>query len=242
MTRSCLWLKSSMPLEDEAAELELLSLEAVDPATQVALVEFEDSVCRHRLDLRLPGAQPLQPDLEGADVIAPTVLHVERFEGVGRGLQHVGDIRRVGLGKDILRHDGAGPVAWDVAPGDALQGKARARVQPVAAPLEESPIDLDLFGRRQAGSGEVLQRSNRNDPSAFPRRPVVLVILQPDLDAGEVERADVIVLVGAQGSEIAYKRDPTRNAVHIIDHTKEFRTLVGSRFASDVTPPYCAFS
>jgi hypothetical protein len=24
--------------------------------------------------------------------------------------------------------------------------------------------------------------------------------------------------------EISYKRDPTRNAVHIIDHTKEFRT------------------
>jgi hypothetical protein len=42
--------------------------------------------------------------------------------------------------------------------------------------------------------------------------------------------------------EIAYKRDPTCNAVHIIDHTRKFRTLVGSRFARDVTPPYCAFS
>jgi hypothetical protein len=46
----------------------------------------------------------------------------------------------------------------------------------------------------------------------------------------------------ATACEIAYKRDPTRNAVHIIDHTREFRTLVGSRFACDVTPPYCAFS
>jgi len=81
ITRSCLWLKSSMPLEDEAAELELLSLEAVDRATQVVLVEFEGSFCRHRLDLRLPSAQPLQPDLEGTDVIAPTVLHVQDRTG-----------------------------------------------------------------------------------------------------------------------------------------------------------------
>jgi hypothetical protein len=36
--------------------------------------------------------------------------------------------------------------------------------------------------------------------------------------------------------EIASKRDPTREAVHLVDHTKEFKTLVGSRFARDVTP------
>jgi hypothetical protein len=50
-----------------------------------------------------------------------------------------------------------------------------------------------------------------------------------------------IALLALDACEIAYNRDPTRNAVHIIDHTKEFRTLVGSRFARDVTPPYCAF-
>jgi hypothetical protein len=37
------------------------------------------------------------------------------------------------------------------------------------------------------------------------------------------------------GCEIASKRDPTREAVHLVDHTKEFKTLVGSRFARDVT-------
>ena len=42
--------------------------------------------------------------------------------------------------------------------------------------------------------------------------------------------------------EIASRRDPTREAVHMVDQTKEFRILVGSRFAREVTPPYCASS
>jgi hypothetical protein len=40
-----------MPREDEAAELELLLLEAVDRPTQVALVKLEAPVPGHRLDL-----------------------------------------------------------------------------------------------------------------------------------------------------------------------------------------------
>jgi hypothetical protein len=51
-----------MPLEDQAAELELLLLEAVDRPAQVSLVEFEGPGPGHRLDLSPPGAQSLQPD------------------------------------------------------------------------------------------------------------------------------------------------------------------------------------
>lgn len=49
----------SMPLEDEAAELQLPLLEAVDRPAQIALVELERPRPGHRLDLSLPGAQPL---------------------------------------------------------------------------------------------------------------------------------------------------------------------------------------
>src|ERR1700680_2683176 len=129
-----------MPLEDPAAELELVLLEAVDRPAQVALVEFEGPGPGDRLDFPPPGAQSLEPDLEGADVVATTVLHVDQLEGVGRGLQHVGDIGRGSLGEAVLRHDEAGPVARDVAPSDALQREARAAVQPAAAPLEEPPV------------------------------------------------------------------------------------------------------